>query len=81
MDDANGEYITRDFYIAAFLLSLGHKIAHINRDEPQRVYFAFNDFEGRANLLRSFLYGEATCEPQAFISAIKTLKGLIHGND
>ena len=80
MNDANG-YQTRDFYIAAFLLAKGHKIAGINRDDPKRVLFVFNDFEGREDLLRAFLYGEATCEPQGFIVAIKTLKGLIHSDD
>jgi hypothetical protein len=76
MNDAN-EYTTRDFYIAAFLLAKGHKIASINRDDPKRVFFAFSDFERREDLLRAFLYGEASVEPQSFISAIKTLKGKI----
>lgn len=80
MNDAN-EYQTRDFYIAAYLLAKGHKIAHINREDPKRVFFAFNDFEGREDLLRAFLYGEGVVEPQAFIASIKTLKGLIHSND
>jgi len=80
MEDAN-VYTTRDFYIGAFLLAKGHRIAHINRDDPKHVFFAFNDFEGRAELLRVFLYGEAIVEPQAFIAAIKTLKGFIHSND
>ena len=80
MNDAN-EYQTRDFYIAAYLLAKGHKIVHINRDEPKRVFFTFNNFEGREDLLRAFLYGEGVVEPQTFVVAIKTLKGLIHSND
>lgn len=80
MNDAN-EYQTRDFYIAAFLLALGHKIAHVNRDNPKRVFFAFNEFEGREDLIRAFLFGEAQVGAQAFIAAIKTLKGLIHADD
>lgn len=77
MDDGN-EYQTRDFYIAAYLLTKGHRIAHINRNDPKRVFFAFNDFEGREDLLRDFLYGKGVVEPQAFIAAIKSLKALIH---
>ena len=80
MDDAN-EYTTRDFYIAAYLLAKGHKIAHVNRDDPQRVFFAFNDFEGREDLLRDFLYGRGEVVPQAFVAAIKNLKGVIHDSE
>lgn len=75
------EYQTRDFYIAAFFLAHGRKILHVNRSDPKRVFFAFDDFEGREDLVRAFLYGKAVVEPQAFIAAIKTLKGLIHSND
>lgn len=80
MNDAN-EYQTRDFYITAFLLSQGHRIVHVNRDDPKRVFFAFENFKGRGDLIRAFLYGKAVVEPQAFIAATKTLKGLIHSND
>lgn len=75
------EYQTRDFYIAAFLLANGQKVTHLDRSDPKRVFFAFNDFEGREDLVRAFLLGQAVVEPQAFIAAIKTLKGLIHSND
>ncbi len=80
MEDAN-EYKTSDFYIAAFLLAKGRRIAYVNREDPRRICFAFEDFEGRADLLRAFLYGKAMIEPQSFIASIKNLKGLIHGND
>jgi uncharacterized protein YbjT (DUF2867 family) len=80
MENAN-EYSTKDFYIAAYLLAHGHKISYVNRDDPKRVFFAFDDFKGREDLVRAFLYSEAVVEPQAFIAAIKTLKGLIHSND
>lgn len=75
------EYLTKDFYIAAYLLAHGHKISYVNRDDPKRVFFAFNDFDGREDLVRAFLYGEALVEARAFIAAIKSLKGLIHSND
>ncbi len=74
------EFVTRDFYIAAFLLAHGHKIAYVNRKDPQRVFFAFDAFENRENLLRDFSFGKASVEPQAFISAIKNLKGFIHND-
>jgi hypothetical protein len=80
MENVN-EYQTKDFYTAAFLLAKGYEIANVNRTEPKRVFFVFNDFEDREDLIRAFLYGKAVIEPQAFIAAIKTLKGLIHSYD
>lgn len=75
------EYQTKDFYTAAFLITKGSSIVNINNNDPKRVFFAFKDFEGREGLVRAFLYGQAVVEPQAFIAAIKNLKGLIHSND
>jgi len=80
MEDGN-VYTTRDFYISAFLLAKGHRIAHVNRDDPKHVFFAFNDFESRTELLRAFLYGEGVVEPQAFIAAIKTLKQFLYSTE
>lgn len=80
MEDAN-EYLTSDFYIAVFLLAKGHRLAYVNRDDPRRICFAFDDFQGRADLLRSFLFGEAQVGAQAFINAIKSLKQVIHSRD
>jgi hypothetical protein len=81
MVNNGNEYQTKDFYSAAFLLAHGHKITRINRANPKRVFFAFDEFDGREDLVRAFLYGKAAVEPQAFIAAIKTLKGLIYAND
>ena len=81
MKNEDKEFVTRDFYIAAYLLALRHKISYVNRSDPKRMFFAFDDFEGREDLVRVFLYGEAVVEPQAFIAAIKSLKGLVHSND
>ena len=72
---------TKDFYIASFLLANGHRLSHVNRDDPQRVRFVFNDFEGRGDLLRDFLMGGATVEPQSFINSMKSLKQVIHSHD
>lgn len=80
MEDAH-EYETKDFYSAAFLVANSHKLVRVNRADPRRVYFVFKDFDGRVDLLRDFLYGIGQVEPQAFIAAIKHLKGLIHCHD
>lgn len=80
MEYAN-EFTTPDFYVSAFLIAKGYKLISAQHDSSKRVFFAFNDFEGRKDLLRAFLYGEAVVEPQAFINAIKSLKQVIHSRD
>jgi hypothetical protein len=72
---------TKDFYITAFLLTQGLQLSHIDRTNPQRVYFAFADTVGRAKLVEDFLYGRASVEPKSFISSIKEVKQLLHSND
>lgn len=80
MEDEN-IFETKDFYLSAFLLARGYKLISVNRDDPQRVLFAFNDFEDREELLRDFLYSKSSIEPQAFINSIKALKQVLHSND
>jgi len=36
-----------DFYTSAFLLSQGFKLITLNRGNPRRIFFAFEDKEGR----------------------------------
>jgi len=78
MNNKNEKYKTNDFYISAFLIAKGHKILSVDRKEPHRVFSTFKDFEGRENLVRSFLFGRAMIEPQNFITSIKSLKQLLH---
>ncbi len=79
MKDVNGKsYITKDFYITAFLIAKGFHLSHINRTNPRQVYFAFTNTDGKEQLVEDFLYGRAQVEPKSFISAIKDVKQLLH---
>lgn len=73
-------FLTKDFYVASFLLTKGGKLSGVRRDNPRCVFFAFQDFEGREGLVRDFLFNEASVEPRAFVSAIKTLKGVLYSD-
>lgn len=74
-------FTTRDFYISAFLLTKGYRLESVNRENPRQIFFIFNDFEARESLVRDFVFGKASVEPQAFIEKIKALKQLIYSND
>ena len=80
-DENKQNFITKDFYVSAFLVTKGHKIISVDRKEPHRVFFSFKNFEGRENLVRSFLFGQAMVEPQSFITSIKSIKQLLHTDE
>jgi len=82
MENENGSrYSTKDFYIAAFLLTKGLKLFSIDRTNPREAFFIFQDTESKEALVEGFFYGRATVEPKAFVSAIKELKQLLYSHN
>lgn len=81
MNNAKKKQITlSDFYLAAFLLSKEFKLLNIDKSNPQRALFIFEDKENKQNLIEDFLFGRTQIEPKSFVSAIKELKQLLHSN-
>jgi len=79
MDNANEkQFESSDFYISAFLLAKEVKLLDVNRENPRRLSFVFEDFEDRQKLIEDFLLGRGSVEPKRYASAIKELKDLIH---
>jgi len=71
---------TTDFYTAVFLLTSGFKLIEIDKTNPRRFSFVFQDQESRAKLLEDFFNGSARVEPRQFISSIKELKTLMYND-
>jgi hypothetical protein len=74
------DFISSDFYIAAFLRSSGFNLIGINKSDPRRFTFIFKDKASRAKLLNDFFAGRATTEPRQFVAAIKELKSLMYSD-
>ena len=74
------QFSTPDFYIASFCVAKGLKLAGVERENPRRILFVFDDTEDREGLIEDFLFGRTTVEPKAFVTAIKELKQLLHSN-
>jgi predicted RNA-binding protein YlxR (DUF448 family) len=74
------QYITSDFYLSAFLLSKGLKLIKVDKSNPQRALFIFEDREDRQKLVEEFLYSRASVNPKEFVIAIKELKQLLHSS-
>lgn len=74
------QFTTSDFYTAVFLLAREYKLIGINKGDPRRFRFIFEDNKDRANLLEDFFNGESKVEPRKFITAIKELKSLMYSD-
>lgn len=81
MENSNArQFKTPDFYLSAFLLVKDFKLIDIDRSDPGRALFVFQDKENRQDLVQDFLFGRTQVEPKGFVSAIKELKQLLHSN-
>ena len=66
---------TSDLYFAAYLQSVGCKIAHIDKDGTKNI-FTFNDEEGRDNLKENYFNKdpESAVPALEFANSIRSLK-------
>ena len=79
MKDKNEkQFLTEDFYLAAFCLASDLNLLSIDKSNPRRFSFVFQDCEKREKMVADFLFGRARVEPKKFVSAIKDLKQLLH---
>lgn len=76
----NSTFQTDSFHLASFLLSESCKLISLERSNPRRIIFIFEESEKRKQLTAKFLAFEAMCEPHRLASAQKDLKQLIYQN-
>jgi len=76
--EMNGKYETSDLYLAAYLLLLGLELLDVDHSNPRRCNFVFEDREGRAELVHSFMVGRATGNLPDFIYHLKRAKRLLY---
>ena len=76
----NQNFQTSDFYTAVFLLANEFKLIKIDKTDPRRFCFVFQDQENRVKLLEDYFNGNARIEPRQFVSSIKELKTLMYND-
>ena len=76
----NNNFITSDFYAAAFLTAKGYKLFGINKADSRRFRFIFNDEPDRAQLVSAYFAGLVEVNAKDFVSAIKELKSLMYND-
>jgi len=69
-----------NFQLACYLLAESVKLLSLDKANPRRVLFVFEESEQRKALTHKFLAYEALVEPHRFFSAQKDLKQLIYQN-
>ncbi len=71
-------FSTDNFQLAIYLLSESCDLISIDKTNPKRVIFIFEDTERRKLLMKIFLSYQAQVEPHKFFSAQKDLKQMIY---
>ncbi len=70
-------YQTSDFYLAAFLLTTGKKLVGLDRSDPKRVIFLFEDHEGCRELADQYWQGKEV-KGTDLVEAIRQLKARLY---
>ncbi|MCK4388078.1 MAG: hypothetical protein KAW00_04825 [Dehalococcoidia bacterium] len=77
----DGKYQTSDLYVASYLLLMGLELLDVDRRDRRRCIFVFEDREGRAKLVHSFMVGRATGNLPDFIYHLKRAKRLLYSRE
>ena len=76
----NKTFSSDSFVLASYLLCESLKLLSINRDNPKRMIFIFEDTLNREHLIETFFSYKAKVEPNRFYSAQRNLKQMIYQN-
>jgi hypothetical protein len=71
-------YATSDVYLASSLLALGHTFVAIDRDEPTRCKFIFDNSTELQESVDAFWRKHLALEPQTLFTALRSLKWQLH---
>ncbi|OGH18518.1 MAG: hypothetical protein A2868_03650 [Candidatus Levybacteria bacterium RIFCSPHIGHO2_01_FULL_40_15b] len=71
---------TDNFQLACYLASESVSLLSLDKTNPKRVVFVFEESEQRKILTQQFLSYKAKVEPHRFFSAQKDLKQMIYQN-
>lgn len=76
----NSTFSTDNFQLACYLLAESCKLLMVDKFNPRRALFIFEESERRQELTQKFISYQASVEPHRFFSAQKDLKQLLYQN-
>lgn len=71
---------TDNFLLASYLLSEGCGLLSLDKSNPKRVDFVFEETQKRVELTNRFLSYQATVEPNRIHASMRNLKQMIYSN-
>ncbi|QQR78798.1 MAG: hypothetical protein IPJ68_00735 [Candidatus Moraniibacteriota bacterium] len=74
----DNHFSTSDFYLAAYCVAQGMKIAGISRSGSGKATFLLEGAPKGRELMKEFLFSDPNVEAKRFVSAIKELKQLLY---
>lgn len=74
-------FSTDSFQLASFLLAESCKLISLDRTNPRRVVFVFEESEEREKLTEAFLSHTAKIEPHKLYASQRDLKQMIYQNN
>lgn len=78
MQNNNPTFSTDSFQLASYLLCESCKLISLDKANPRRILFIFEESEQRKKLTDSFLSYKTSVEPHRLFSAQRDLKQLIY---
>jgi hypothetical protein len=71
---------TNDLHMAATLQCLGLELLEVDRSDPHRVRFVFDDNDARREWTRDYLAGGLRVDPLILLNSLRTLKRQIYAD-
>jgi hypothetical protein len=73
----NNIYETKDLYIAAYLIAIGHSLKSHSRYDGE-IYFVFDNNENIQQEVNKFISRKALVDPVAYSQSMKSLKSVLY---
>lgn len=80
MNKEASSFSTDNFQLAAYLLAESCNLLMVDKFNPRRAMFVFEESVRRKELTQKFISYQALVEPHRFFSAQKDLKQLLYEN-
>lgn len=77
----SGRYFTSDLEIAAVLLSKGIKLLSIDKSNPRRANFIFEESPDIHSIVSEFVNGTLRLDPKLVFSSARVLKERIYARE
>lgn len=71
---------TYDLGLAAALITKGYQILKVDKENPKKVEFTFQDRKSIEETATNYFNGKLEVEPQSYFNNIKTIKNRIYSN-